>query len=53
MGAERMIPIHSVQISGVSYANLDEAGLDWLAEMAAGGGRVPGVHHPQPGRDGY
>ena len=39
-GAERMIPIHSVQISGVSYANLDEAGLDWLAEMAAGGGRV-------------
>ena len=39
-GADRMIPIHSVQISGVSYANLDEAGLDWLAEMAAGGGRV-------------
>jgi hypothetical protein len=37
-GAERMIPVGSVQISGVSYANLGEAGLDWLAEMAAGGG---------------
>ncbi len=39
-GADRMIPVHSVQISGVSYANLGEAGLDWLAEMAAGGGRA-------------
>lgn len=39
-GAERMIPVGSVQVSGVSYANLGEAGLDWLAEMAAGGGRV-------------
>ncbi len=39
-GADRMIPVNSVQISGVSYANLSEAGLDWLAEMAAGGGRA-------------
>ncbi|MBG0788238.1 MAG: aconitase X catalytic domain-containing protein [Anaerolineaceae bacterium] len=39
-GANRMIPANSVQISGVSYANLGEAGLDWLAEMAAGGGRA-------------
>ncbi len=39
-GADRMIPVNSVQISGVSYANLGEAGLDWLAEMAAGGGRA-------------
>jgi len=39
-GAERMIPVTSVQISGVSYANLGEAGLQWLAEMAAGGGRA-------------
>ncbi len=35
-----MIPVRSVQISGVSYDNLGEAGLAWLAEMAAGGGRV-------------
>ena len=37
-GAERLIPVTSVQISGVSYANLGEAGLGWLAEMADGGG---------------
>ena len=39
-GAERLIPVTSVQISGVSYANLGEAGLHWLAEMADGGGRA-------------
>jgi predicted aconitase len=37
--AERMIPVTSVQISGVSYANLGEAGLQFLAEMADGGGQ--------------
>jgi predicted aconitase len=35
--AERMIPVSSVQISGVSYANLEEPGLEWLAEMAKDG----------------
>jgi len=39
-GAERMLPINSVQISGVSYANLGEAGLAWLSEMAEGGGQA-------------
>lgn len=39
-GAAEMLPVSSVQISGVSYDNLGEAGLAWLAEMAAGGGRV-------------
>jgi predicted aconitase len=39
-GAVRMVPISSVQISGVSYDNLDEAGLSFLDEMANGGGRV-------------
>jgi len=39
-GAERMIPVKSVQVSGVSYANLGEAGLEWLTEMADGGGQV-------------
>ncbi len=39
-GAARLIPVTSVQISGVSYANLGEAGLEFLAEMAEGGGRV-------------
>lgn len=39
-GAEHMVPVTSVQIAGVSFDNLDEAGLGWLAEMAAGGGRA-------------
>ena len=30
-GAERLIPISSVQIAGVSYHNLGEAGLEYLA----------------------
>jgi predicted aconitase len=39
-GAERMIPVSSVQIAGVSYDNLGEAGLQFLSEMVDGGGRV-------------
>jgi predicted aconitase len=38
--AGRMIPVRSAQISGVSYDNLGDAGLEWLTEMAEGGGRV-------------
>ena len=37
-GAQELIPVQSVQIAGVSYANLGEAGLQFLAEMADGGG---------------
>lgn len=39
-GAEKLIPVTSVQIAGVSYDNLGEAGLRFLAEMAAGGGQA-------------
>jgi predicted aconitase len=39
-GAERMVPVTSVQIAGVSYDNLGEAGLEFLEEMAAGGGKA-------------
>ena len=35
--AENMIPVHGVQIAGVSYANLGEAGLEFLNEMAEDG----------------
>ena len=35
--AEEMIEVHSVQIAGVSYANLGEAGLEFLSEMAEDG----------------
>ena len=38
--ADHLLPIQSVQISGVSYDNLGDAGLSWLAEMAAGGGKA-------------
>ena len=39
-GAERMVPVTSVQIAGVSYDNLGEAGLQFLDEMADGGGKA-------------
>lgn len=39
-GADHMLPVTSVQISGVSYDNLGEAGLHFLAQMADGGGQA-------------
>jgi len=36
-GAERLIPVASVQIAGVSYHNLGEAGLEYLSEIAEDG----------------
>ena len=39
-GAARMVPVSSVQIAGVSYDNLGEAGLGFLSEMAEGGGKA-------------
>ncbi len=36
-GAECMVDVHGVQIAGVSYANLGEAGLEFLDEMAEDG----------------
>jgi len=35
--AECMVEVHGVQIAGVSYDNLGEAGLDFLSEMAEDG----------------
>jgi predicted aconitase len=39
-GAAHMVPVSSVQIAGVSYDNLGEAGLEWLSEMAENGGKT-------------
>ncbi len=39
-GAERMVPVTSVQIAGVSYDNLGEAGLQFLTEIEQGGGKA-------------
>jgi len=36
-GAKKMIDVTSVQIAGVSYDNLGDAGLEFLAEMAKDG----------------
>ncbi|MGE5221532.1 MAG: aconitase X catalytic domain-containing protein [Omnitrophica WOR_2 bacterium] len=36
-GAGRMVPVASVQIAGVSYDNLGEAGLEFLSDMTDGG----------------
>jgi len=36
-GADKLIPIKSVQVAGVSYHNLGDAGLDFLAELAKDG----------------
>jgi len=35
--ATDLVPVRSVQISGVSYHNLGEAGLEWLEQMAQDG----------------
>lgn len=39
-GATELVPIASVQVSGVSYKNLGDAGLEFLEEWAATGARV-------------
>lgn len=40
LGAERLTPIESAQIAGVSYGNIGEAGRDLLEEWASMGARV-------------
>jgi predicted aconitase len=39
-GAQRLVPVTSVQVSGVSFKNLGEAGLEFLTEWARQGARV-------------
>ncbi len=39
-GARRLVPVGSVQVAGVSYRNLGEAGLEFLREWAGQGARV-------------
>ena len=39
-GAERLVPVESAHVSGVSYKNLGEAGLEWLEEQAGFGARA-------------
>jgi predicted aconitase len=46
--ATSLVPVASVQVSGVSYKNLGEAGLEFLQEWAAQGARarVPATLNP-------
>jgi predicted aconitase len=39
-GAEKLVEVSSVQVSGVSYKNLGDAGIDFLEDWARQGGRV-------------
>ena len=36
-GAEDLVPVRSVQVAGVSFHNLGDAGLEWLETMAEDG----------------
>lgn len=47
-GAADLVPVASVQVSGVSYKNLGEAGLQFLQEWASEGARtrVPATLNP-------
>jgi len=39
-GADKMIPVTSAQISGVSYKTIGDAGLEYLQEMVKAGAKV-------------
>jgi predicted aconitase len=51
-GADRMIPVGSVQVAGVSYKSIGDPGLEFLEDIAAKGARVrvPTTLNP-PGMD--
>ena len=44
-GAERLVPVRSVQIAGVSYKNIGDAGLEWISDLE-GQVVVPSILNP-------
>ena len=44
-GAERLVPVRSVQVAGVSYKNIGEAGLEWISDLE-GQVAVPSILNP-------
>lgn len=47
-GAEKMVPIRSAQVSGVTYKNLGEAGIEFIEELIKNGAkaRILGTLNP-------
>jgi predicted aconitase len=50
-GADRLIPVKSAQIAGVSYKTIGDAGLEWIGDLE-GKAKVPAVLNPM-GMDRY
>jgi predicted aconitase len=44
-GADRLIPIRSVQVAGVSFKNIGQAGLAWISDLK-GRAVVPSILNP-------
>lgn len=44
-GAERLVPVRSAQIAGVSFKNIGEAGLEWISDLQ-GHVAVPSILNP-------
>ena len=44
-GAEWLVPVRSVQIAGVSYKNIGQAGLEWISDLE-GKVAVPSILNP-------
>jgi predicted aconitase len=44
-GAERLMPIRSVQVAGVSFKNIGPAGLEWISDLK-GKAVVPSILNP-------
>jgi predicted aconitase len=44
-GAERLIPIKSAQIAGVSYKTIGDAGLEWISDLQSRV-KVPAILNP-------
>jgi predicted aconitase len=44
-GADRLIPIRSVQVAGVSFKNVGQAGLEWISDLK-GRAVVPSILNP-------
>ncbi|MCX6675293.1 MAG: aconitase X, partial [Methanothrix sp.] len=44
-GADRLIQVRSVQIAGVSFKNIGEAGLEWISDLQ-GTVIVPSILNP-------